>query len=133
MIYSKRSRTYPNIQNTVGPANYCFFHITVFSKILCPAIYCIKHNIVASLVFIMHQFVQLSVVDISCCRIVIRSAKCFILSFTCVHFFFIWYLLNNSCLKCFNRFFVPFLPFRNYRVMRGQTGTYEYKFIWKLI
>ena len=54
---------YPNIQNTVGPANYCLFHITVFSKILCAAIDCVKHNIEASLVLIIHQFLQLSVVD----------------------------------------------------------------------
>ena len=75
-----------NIQNTVGPANYCFLYITVFIKILCSAIYCVKHNIEATLVFSIHQFDQLPL-SIYCCRIMLRSAQPFILSLTCVQFF----------------------------------------------
>jgi len=37
------------IQNTVGPANYCFQHITV-SNTLCPEIYCVKHLILITIV-----------------------------------------------------------------------------------
>jgi hypothetical protein len=31
-----------NVQNTVGPANYCLQHITVFNLLLCAVIYCVK-------------------------------------------------------------------------------------------
>jgi hypothetical protein len=38
-IFGRYSNT--NVQNTVGPVNYCFQHITVFKTLLCQAKYCV--------------------------------------------------------------------------------------------
>ena len=35
----------------MGPANFCFKHITVSNTLLCPAVYCVKQNTVSTLAF----------------------------------------------------------------------------------
>jgi hypothetical protein len=35
----------------IGPAHFCFKHITVSNTLLCPAVYCVKQNTVSTLAF----------------------------------------------------------------------------------
>ena len=49
-----------NVQNIVGPANYCFQHITMSSKILCPAKYCVHILIYTCSTFVCRHGTVLS-------------------------------------------------------------------------
>ena len=59
---SWNSKNKTNVQNRVGPENYCFQIITVSNTLLCPAIYCVKQNTVSTLIFNIH-LIKLFFVD----------------------------------------------------------------------